>query len=78
MASALPAQVQEARRDVDASRARAEAAEREAALPARGPRARLAEHQSGGDDEPSTSSCSRAWSAWSARGSTRTPPARPR
>src|SRR5687768_2176389 len=50
MAAALPAQVQEARRDVDASRARAEAAEREASRLRADLERALVEIKSGGND----------------------------
>ena len=51
MAQALPAQVQEARRDVDASRARAEAAEREAARLRADLERAVTEIKQGGNDQ---------------------------
>src|ERR687897_58517 len=51
MAQALPAQVQEARRDVDSSRARAEAAEREAARLRSDLERALTEIKQGGNDQ---------------------------
>jgi len=51
MAQALPAQVQEARRDVDASRARAEAAEREAARLRTDLERAVTEIKQGGNDQ---------------------------